>query len=337
MKFSAIPSALTVALLSATAAQAETTTTDFYGSLRMGIDDVSAKDNGDAGGLNGRDYLSRIGVKANTDLGSGLTGVGVVEYGIRDSSAIDISQNGQPTLRLAYVGLKGGFGEIYYGSQTPIFHTYVRSAYFSDGSDTVRLGTVRDDDLTQYFYKAENFSVAAAVQTETQDGDDFDSWSLAGDYKAGPFKVQVAYVKDERVGDGDLMGARVWFDATSAVKLSAFYHLQSEDYGLTNGSTGNVRLQDKTEAGVNNCAGEERSNAGVYGSFKTGANQIHARYAIDSCDDAGDVDSIKVEYIRYLAKNYRVWVSYETLDADDSREPASGDLSETQLGVRYDF
>ncbi len=337
MKFSAIPSALAIAVLSASAAQAETTTTDFYGSLRIGIDDVSAKDDGDAAGMNGRDYLSRVGVKASTDLGNGLTGIGRVEYGIRDANAIDINQNGQPTLRLAYVGLKGGFGEIYYGSQTPIWHSYVRSAYFSDGNDTIRLGTVREDDTTQYFYKAENFSVAAAMQTETQDGDDVDSWSLAGDYTAGPAKIQLAYVKDERVGDGELMGARVWFDATSAVKLSAFYHLQSDDYGLSNGSTGNVRLQDKSQAGVNNCAGEERSAAGVYASYKTGANQVHTRYAVDSCDDAGDVDSIKVEYIRYLAKNYRVWASYETLNADDTREPAAGDLSEAQVGVRFDF
>ncbi|MDK2776325.1 MAG: porin [Pseudomonadota bacterium] len=337
MKLNALTSAITCALLAAPLAQAAETQTDFYGSLRIGIDSVDA--GVDEDGANGRDYLSRVGVKASTDLGNGLTGVGQIEYGIRDDNSIDIQQNGQPTLRLALVGLKGSFGEVYYGSQTPLFHKYVRSAYFSDGNDTVRLGTVREDDLTQYYFKGDNYSVAAAIHTEGQDGDDLDSYSFAGEYKAGPVTLQAAYVKDERVGDGQLMGARAWYKVTDAVTLSAFYHLQDDDFGLYNGSTGNIRLVGGAP-GIPNCAGQERSAQGIYASYQAGNGQIHGRYAVDSCEDDGDVSSAKVEYIHFLAKNYRLWVSYEALNNDDDRAPVStsgDDMSETQLGVRYDF
>jgi len=52
----------------------------------------------------------------------------------------------------------------------------------------------------------------------------------------------------------------------------------------------------------------------------------------------GDVTSIKVEYIRYLSKKFRLWASVEQLDSDTSRLPSTGeDMSEIQLGVRFDF
>lgn len=346
MNIKALTSALVASLLTTPFAMAETTTTDFYGSLRIGIDSVDAGVKND--GANGRDYLSRIGVKASTGLGNGLTGLGQVEYGLRSENSIDISQNGQPTLRLALVGLKGAFGEIYYGSQTPIFHKYVRSAYFSDGNDSVRLGTVREDDVTQYFYKGKDFSVAAGIQTEGQDGDDIDYYTFGGDYKTGPLTLQAAYVKDLR-GDknGELMGVRVWYRVTDALTLSAFRHQQDKTFDYSNGSSGDVQLIDTNNSklsGIPNCAGEDRSTQGVYAGYRFGANLVHGRYAVDHCADAGDVTSGKVEYVRYLAKNYQVWVSYEALNNDKDRAPVTtvagetpDDMSEAQLGVRFDF
>ncbi|MCP4990372.1 MAG: hypothetical protein GY928_31340 [Colwellia sp.] len=54
---------------------------DFYGSLRLGADYVDSGTADDA--VNGRDYLSRIGVNAKVQLTDGLIGLGKVEYGLR--------------------------------------------------------------------------------------------------------------------------------------------------------------------------------------------------------------------------------------------------------------
>lgn len=333
--------ALSLGLLSAALVQAEETTSSVYGTLRIGIDNVDAGTEDD--GMNGRDYLSAVGIKGSVKMDNGLTGVGQVEYGLRDENAVDINQMGQPTLRLAFVGLKGGFGEVYYGSQTPLWHKYVRSAYFSDGNDTVRLGTVREDDLTQYYFTGKNFNIGAGIHTEGQDGDSLDSWSVGGEYKAGPATLQAAYTKDER-GDniGGLLGLRVWLAVNDAITLSAYYHQADDDFDLYSGSTGDVALTDASVSGdvkgIGNCSGEERTNQGVYAAYKFGSSKVHARYAIDSCEDSGDVASSKVEYVYYLAKNYNVWASYEALNNDTDRMPATGkEMSEAQLGVRFDF
>ncbi|MGB1091517.1 MAG: porin, partial [Oceanobacter sp.] len=306
----------------------------------IGIDNVNAGTEDD--GANGRDYLSRVGVKSTTKLSNGLTAMGQVEYGLRGSDFVNSSQMNAPTLRLLTVGIKGDFGTLTYGSQVPLFHKFVRGAYFSDGNDTVRLGTVRDDDLTNYVYKSGGVTLGAGIQTEGQDGDSIDSINVGGEYKAGSFKLQAAAIKDRR-GDntGTLMGARVWYSIDN-VTLSAFRHQQNEDFDLYNGSTGNVRLRGASVNGnvngIGNCSGEARANTGVYAAYKLGSAKVHARYAIDSCEDAGDITSTKVEYVNSLAKNYKYWVSHEVLSSDDARTPSTGDdMSETQIGIRYDF
>ncbi|WP_430462188.1 porin [Thalassolituus sp. LLYu03] len=341
MMMKKLATALSLGLLAAGFAHAEETTASAYGTLRIGVDNVNAGTSDD--GMNGRDYLSAVGMKAAVKMDNGLTGVGQVEYGLRDENTVDIAQMGQPTLRLAFVGLKGAFGEVYYGSQTPLWHKYVRSAYFSDGNDTVRLGTVREDDLTQYYFKGENFNLGAGIHTEGQEGDSLDSWSVGGEYKAGPATLQAAYTKDERgANTGGLLGVRAWYAVTDALTLSAYFHQADDDFDLYGGSSGNVALTEAAVSGsvkgIGNCAGEERTNQGVYAAYKIGAGKVHARYAIDSCEDAGDVTSSKVEYVYYLAKNYNVWASYEALNNDSTRMPATGkEMSEAQLGVRFDF
>ena len=139
---------LNVLLLSCASASASDVDSSFYGSLRLGADYVDSGTADDA--ANGRDFLSRIGVNAEVQLSDGLTGVGKVEYGLRGDDGVNFNQNQKPGLRQIYVGLKGNFGTVTYGSQTIIWHQYVRSAYFSDGLDSLRQGAIRDDDMLQW-------------------------------------------------------------------------------------------------------------------------------------------------------------------------------------------
>ena len=96
---------------------------DIYGSIRLGMDYVDAGTGDDA--INGRDYLSRVGINAKKRIGEGLALVGTVEYGLRSDNLVDLQQNGDPTLRLAYVGVQSDdYGSLYYGSQTIVFHRF---------------------------------------------------------------------------------------------------------------------------------------------------------------------------------------------------------------------
>ncbi|MGK0441702.1 MAG: putative porin [Pseudohongiellaceae bacterium] len=314
----------------------------FYGSLRLGVDYVNSDTNDDA--ANGRDFLSRVGVKISTDLGDGLTGLAVVEYGLRGDDNVNFNQNNRAGLRQTYVGLKGDFGTVTYGSQTITWHKFVRGAYFSDGLDSLRQGGIRDDDMLQWEKNSGNWKLGAAIQTEGQDGDSVDQYQLAAEYKSGPLKLQAAIAKDQRgENTGSLYGVRAWYDISTAITMSAFYHLAEEDFDIYGGnSSGNVRIVSGLEnakiGGVTGCKTEERSTAGLYGKWKSGKNQIHSRYAVNSCDITGDVRSIKVEYIRSLSKKFKLWAAVETLDSDDDRLPSTGDdMTEIQLGARFDF
>ena len=198
--------------------------------------------------------------------------------------------------------------------------------------------------MLQWQNTYDNWKFGAAIQTEKQDGDSIDQYQLAAEYKNNNFKLQAALAADQQgENTGNLYGVRAWYDISDAFTVSAFYHLAEADFDIYNGnSSGNVRLVSAEESGkvggVTTCAGEERTTAGLYGKWRQGNNQVHARYAVNSCDIKGDVSSIKVEYIRYLSKKFRVWASFEQLDNDTTRLPSTAeDMSELQLAARFDF
>lgn len=313
----------------------------FYGSLRLGLDYVDAGTVDD--GLNGRDYLSRIGVRGTQALPNGLTGLAQIEYGMRSDNLVDTEQNDGPSLRLAFVGVEGDFGRVYYGSQTLLWHRFVRSSYFSDLNDSIRLLTIRDDDLLQYYRTAGGFTFGAGIQAQGQDGYNIDLIQAGAEYASGPLKLQAAVLQDRNGVDfGVLYGARAWFQPNAQLGFSAYWHAQDRHFDYRAGSTGNVRLRDArvngNVNGVDNCPGERRTNAGVYGKGNLHIGYIHARYAVDRCQEKGDIRSIKVEYVQPLGNAYRYWVAYEQLESDPTRLPVTGsDLSELQLGVRFDF
>jgi predicted porin len=333
---------LNVLLFGGINANATDVDSSFYGSLRLGADYVDSGTSDDA--ANGRDYLSRVGVKATVQLTEDLTGIGKVEYGLRGDDGVNFNQNDKPGMRQIYVGLKGKFGTLTYGSQTIIWHQYVRSAYFSDGLDSLRQGAIRDDDMLQWQKSYNNWKFGAAIQTEKQDGDSIDQYQVAAQYHNQGFKLQAALAADQQgENTGNLYGVRAWYDISEKLTVSAFYHLAKEDFDLYSGnSSGNVRLVSAKDTGkvggVTACADEDRSTVGLYGKWRQDNNQVHARYAVNSCDIQGDVSSIKVEYIRYLSTKFRLWASFEQLDNDTTRLPSTGeDMSEVQLGVRFDF
>lgn len=336
--------ATSIFLLTCSTANAgvEVLNTNFYGSIRLGADFIDAGTSDDA--ANGRDFLSRVGVKASMDLGNELTGITQLEYGMRGEDGVNFVQNEKAGLRQIFVGVRGGFGKITYGSQTLLWHKFVRGAYFSDGLDSLRQGAIRDDDLLQWEKVSGHWKFGAGLQMEKQDGDSFDQYQLAAQYTQGDFKLQSAISMDQRGEEtGNLYGVRAWYKVHDNVTISGFYHFAEQEYDLYGGnSSGNVRLVSAMDngkvGGATSCHGEKRTTAGVYSRWTKGNHQVHARYAVNSCNVQGDIDSIKIEYIHTLSNSFKLWTSFEQLNNDTARLPSTGEnMSAMQVGARVDF
>lgn len=296
-----------------------------YGSLRIALQDLDTDTNSDNDSLDIEDRLSRIGVKGSTDLSNGIKVFGQIEYGLSEGQ--ELTQGSDLGLRLALAGFSGGFGKVTVGSQAPLWHKMVRVAYFEDGTDSLRHGAVRDDDLLQYMGKTGNFSYGAEVSFEGEDGEDINHYTVGAAYGNKLFKLQAAALKDN-LGDenGTLAGIRGWLYLGSFT-LSAFYHSSPEDFDLYGVGDGYIG------ASTGGCAGEDRDTAGIYGSYKFNSNQIHARFASLDCDSDSAEDSFKIEYVRTLSKKTRLWLAYEQISSED----AIAEPTMLELGLRHDF
>ena len=75
-------------------------------------------------------------------------------------------------------------------------------------------------------------SLAAAIQTEGEDGDSIDQYQVAAQYHNENLKLQAALAADQQ-GDntGNLYGFRAWYDISNdTITVSAFYQLAEEDF-----------------------------------------------------------------------------------------------------------
>jgi len=278
-----------------------------YGSVRVMLEDNDVKDS-----ISGEDALSRFGIKASQKISSDLSAFGGIELRIRADNT-----NSENELRLGYAGLKGGFGKISFGSQTQVWHKFVRGAKFSDGVDTLRLGTIRDQDSLQYFGKFGKVKVGLSRSFEgtPAEGVKNEHTQIGAAIPFPSGKIGIAYTKDS---NGGLLGLRpeVKFGGTF---LSLLYYSADADF---------------TAHGANLCKdGGDTTATGLYAKQKLGAGfTIHARYMERDCDDASkNADSTKVELIKQLNKKTRLWLAHETGEGGNVKD------SETQLGIRFDF
>jgi predicted porin len=105
--------AIAVASLAvSTAAMAESTV---YGNVHLSINQFD-KDDGTGAGTNGNldmtSNTSSIGVKGSEDLGDGMKAIYQLEF------QVDVGDSGNLTTRDQFVGLKGGFGTVKFGTMS---------------------------------------------------------------------------------------------------------------------------------------------------------------------------------------------------------------------------
>ena len=295
-----------------------------YGSLRLALQNLDSDENDDDA-LDIEDRFSRLGLTGTIDLTETTMLSGWIEYGLAESG--ELEQGGDTALRLAFLEFDGPLGNLRIGSQDLLWHRYVRGAYMSDALDSLRHGAIRDDDLVQYNYRFDRIRVGAELSFEGEDGEDINQGTAAIEYRDENYRLQAAIMRDN-LGEntGTLAGVRGWI-YSGQWAWSAFYHHSTDDFDLYFVSGGNVGAETAS------CGGEERDTAGIYGRYRSGQHQYHARIADFDCASDSAEQSYKFEYIYYLAEQARLWASFEQISsASGVPEPSIG-----EIGFRFDF
>ncbi|MBI1423451.1 MAG: porin [Gammaproteobacteria bacterium] len=297
-----IAAAIAAALAVPMAAQAEVTV---YGKGHVSLDSI---DNGTDSSLHVQSNSSRIGVKADYDLGDGLKAITQMEFGfnISDKTAISADRN-------SFVGLSGGFGTVLAGRHDTPFKNVGRMAdLFGDEVGDIRnIGDsstgggggwdLRPNNVIAYASPtfAGSWSVLAAYVAE--DGvKDTDAQSINAVGMAGPVKLGIAYEKHNLgTGLGDESGLRAAAQfSIGMVELVAGWSSYTDQ--------GNISGRDSTVTSLG-------------AKFKlSGNNAIKAQWASRSNDQLTDRDAtiMAVGFEHKLNKKTGVYLDYAKTNND---------------------
>jgi predicted porin len=300
----AVGAALVAVATAATAGDEPT----FYGKIHMSIDSV---DNG--GSVDGDDGLfvssnsSRLGIKGAVDLDGGLKAVYKYEMSTNYSTA-DLAGN-----RNAYLGLKGGFGQVIAGRHDMPFKTVGRKHdLFGDTIGDHRAVTRaklsgddwadRRDDLIMYTNKfgAVGVKVAYGSEEKTKDSSDL---GIGLDFKQGPLSVMYAH---ETHGTAPLTAGT---EDSSGDILAGTYSMGSMTF-----AAGYAAMSDVggTTADIGQVAAYT-----LGGAFKSGMNTFKLQYTsaeTDVSDTASTILAVGVDH--KLGKKTTIYAVYASISND---------------------
>ncbi len=220
MKKSTLALAVAAILASPLAAQADTI---LYGSARVSVDYTD--DDSTDGYWDVVNNDSRLGIQGSEDLGGGLSAVYQYEFGVDLTEGTSGFENNRPK----FVGLKGGFGTLTFGTQeTPYYHiagiadtfnaskSYGLTGWLGGSFDGFSIGAVGDIALpvsytgnrsgltrsgNSIYYTTPEFNGFSAEAmlvmngSETLISDSVDIWNVAAKYSNGPFFAGLSYIK----------------------------------------------------------------------------------------------------------------------------------------------
>jgi len=346
MKKTAIALALAGMATAPLAALADTTV---YGSARVSETwtDIDSSRNLTTGErISGEDFWdtvnesSRLGFRGSEDLGNGLAAIYHYEFGVDASDTADIG-GAAVGGRLAYVGLKGGFGQVSLGRQWNPYYFAVGGevdvfngvnsgeGYFLNG------GVTRSGNMLVYYTPSfGGFTVGGAVETDGAAGEDnVDRWQVAGTFDNGPLFLGAAWRQtDGETATGDPDG-----DDFDQYGVSGRY---------TIGPFQVAGSWQETDDGDDKQWGYD-----LYGHFDFGPNRLKLSWF--EVDDV--VEGWIVGLQHNLSKRSRLWVEYGDRDFDQNTQfrtisvtdPVTGELvpnilevaddAALSIGMRHDF
>lgn len=302
MKKTLIATAIAGAMSFTAVAQAAEVDYDLYGSLRVKAVNV------DGGELDIADNASRIGIKATTQLNSGVTALVRFEtYANTETGAF-----GSPTKgRLAYIGATGDFGTVTAGRQwTPQYlWTSGKVDLLDHGSNPTHNYTLagRQGNTVAYITPDMGGLQAAAVLVARDGagvdagntGDDADAYNLALHYAADNFSIGVASLMYQGTVDENYTAVAASLNlgaATIAADVTSDGINDKDTFEVA----GSMGLSDDLTVLANFVDFEEGTQFAAEAQYKLGAKSRVAVSAVVADDDAVDAgesaDSVAVSW-----------------------------------------
>ncbi len=309
-----IKSAIAAAIVAATTATTIADTT-LYGRFRAG---AVCTDNGTDTDCALENRSSRFGIKVDQEISDGLTAFGKYEFGVNlDEGGLADGSGDNATNRLAYVGLKGGFGEVSIGSRWSPMYSYVMSPVDpfqllgGTSGNSAYTSTYRRADTVNYKNKFGTTGMHLQIVMDENDvgNDAVDEVQIGAGMKAGPVNLGFAY--------------RDVTDSDSQIGLHAGSKFGMVNLGLsailTDADSGN----DVTEL------------EGLVGFGLGGGKSVNLGLGYLDVDGASNNPYvISAEYAHKLSKNFQWFAAVQNADSDVS---GVDDILKYGAGMRLEF
>ncbi len=322
MNFNKTALALAVAGITAAAPiAAQAGVADIYASVRIGVWNVDKGDTDDDGNFTGgstsdpevKSFSSRFGVKAETDMGNGMTGFGKYEWDVDESDF---------NIRHRTVGVKGDFGKITLGKTYHTFYNYVvgptDTPWWHSGYAMIEYRG-RTDDAISYNYDSGAFSFGVSAY-------------MLGREESTPAAASVDFVAVS--GDDTILGTEAV--AAKSNNEEAIDQLEiGVSFGLGDMTLGFALLTTEGDSIGNGSddsdfAGAGKSDEDVLGVSLTGISlgDVSLGFAFQSQDDdTGFVADVK------FGSAY-LYIEQESLDAS-SKGNTVGDRDRLAITLGY--
>lgn len=377
MKKTAIALALAGLVAVPTIAAADTTV---YGSVRISenytkteFNDTLLRDaNGDPIGVRSRkdvkgwdvqNNASRLGFKGAEDLGNGLSAIYHYEFGVNPADGVTI---GGANNRLAYAGLKGGWGQVTMGTQWNPYYFAIagevdifNGAYSANGyyefAGYNELDSTRSGN--QILYQSPsfgNFTLHAGILTDIGGSTGVDQYQVAGIYDNGALFLGAAYrglngdstdqgiAKQEAKDEGACVTGQP-FDVRCNLDTKNVnqYGIQARyQFGFGLGLAGSWQHVKQGDIAKIN-------TYDALVSYDFGNNTVRAAY-FKAKNDKGfeeDNDGFIVGLQHRMSKRTRVWAEYGQTNFDSNEDFGLVGLNDDPLdknknfsiGMRHDF
>ena len=292
-----------------------------YGSLRPSL---TYSDIGDDTKTDVTDFLSRVGVKGHVAISDSLSAF------YRGEWETEIEDNGDfGKARLAYVGLKGGLGQIAIGKQWDPHYNIVAEVtdiynHSSSPFGYDEASPFRTDQLVTYSVSLGGLNLQSGFHFDgSEEPDDADAGSIGVGYRMGPLYAGVSYLEQHGADDQErsFTGLAASMDVSENLYLAITYQDIEDDNNLVNGA-----LVDYDQSSVDLAAA-----MALGGGYK-----LKTSYFDWDGDDKGrSFDGYNLTIENQLNDKVRVFVEYLQRDIEDREDGEDEDY--VSLGLRYDF
>ena len=314
-------------------AQADVTV---YGRINNGIQFSDPADPEADSTTDLTNYGSRLGFKANSDLGNGLTALGHYEFGIqgdkkfhtrtvKDSEGQE-SEDSVFQTRHAYVGLSGGFGKLTLGQQAAAFYSNVHfDQSIWNGGHGVYPGS-RSSNTIKYSNAVGPVSLQADLRVDSATDGVLESGTEGlGKGNGGAVGLQAALSDNVTLGFGfdsqdqsDAGGPETdWIGISSMVSLGQFW--------------GSLAFANKEETGAKDT---ESIQFWAGASLTDQTSALFGYGQSEEDEDTKTPNTVTVGMVHNLGGGLRVWYEGNAKD-DDVANMDTAVLHE--VGLRFDF